>query len=903
MLPFTDPLLVRQWYLRNTGQTGGIPGIDLNLAPLRGEYRGRGVRVLVIDTGIDYSHPDLARNYSQDADRAWTSPVSDGYPISGNAHGTAIAGIIAADDDGVGIVGIAPDATLTAYRLGVSASGSLSGSDAGYAYAASFDVINASFGIDSGFIDNVFNPASQSSLDAIVNAVTRGRGGLGSIVVKAAGNALTRGADSNLSATSSSINTITVGAVDRNGRNRNSVNQPFSTPGASVLVSAPGTGIYTTDIVGSSGYTLGDFGPDSLTGTSFAAPMVAGVAALMLEANPRLGYRDVMEILAASARETDSLNGDWRTNGARDWNGGGMHFSRNYGFGLVDAHAAVRLAETWSLSQVRTNLGIVTASANAVGTIPAGGASTTFTISASNFKLDHVRVQLDLSFTSAQDLHIRLRSPAGTVSDLLYRPSIDPVSGSVNTDILPLGPINQQIQLTSVHFWGESSVGTWTIEILDANRVGVADSGVLRSATLVMTGSESTADNVYIYTDEYTEYYSPTSARRTLSDNGGYDVFNAAAVTGNSLIDLRPGRVGRIAGSLIVISETTLIEKAIGGDGADTMFAADEGGELLGMRGNDILTGGTGNDILTGGTDNDSINGGDGFDIATFAGTRSAYTITSTNGAVVILGPDGNDSLVNVERIRFADQSILLNPPAWQTLNDTFGVTIAGQSATISQVAITPLTDPTRGTLVSRVQINGQDVQGVPPTLKQGWRVATVSDIDGNGAPEIFFFGVEQVAGVGSGFGATWELGTAGLVQRAQTQFQMRIQGWEVAGAANVNGLTGDEILWQNVLTGAKAIWTDANRDGTVEGGFVIAGLGTSTAERIVGVADLDRDGVRELLLFNDISGALKVMESVGTASGDITVTLLQEFASFATFEAAATAAGAFRTVFGLTSS
>src|SRR5262249_55514677 len=106
------------------------------------------------------------------------------------------------------------------------------------------------------------------------------------------------------------------------------------------------TGIELTNDNGSTFYSEAQ----TATGTSFAAPVVSGIVALMLEANPRLGYRDIQEILALSARTvgTDASNPtDWTSNPPTNWNGGGMHVSHDYGFGEVDAKAAVRLAETW----------------------------------------------------------------------------------------------------------------------------------------------------------------------------------------------------------------------------------------------------------------------------------------------------------------------------------------------------------------------------------------------------------------------------------------------------------------------------------------------------------------------------------------------------------------------------
>ena len=96
--------------------------------------------------------------------------------------------------------------------------------------------------------------------------------------------------------------------------------------------------------------------------------MVSGIAALMLEANPNLGYRDVQEILAYTSRRyilNQPAPGDspWAENGAKNSNGGGLHYNLDYGFGLVDALAAVRLAETWEKQQVFTNEQVIPLSA------------------------------------------------------------------------------------------------------------------------------------------------------------------------------------------------------------------------------------------------------------------------------------------------------------------------------------------------------------------------------------------------------------------------------------------------------------------------------------------------------------------------------------------------------------
>ncbi|MBO9497770.1 S8 family serine peptidase, partial [Thalassotalea sp. G20_0] len=155
---------------------------------------------------------------------------------------------------------------------------------------------------------------------------------------------------------------ITVGAINAEQDLGSLVlgESPFSNPGASILVSAPGSNMASTsrELINDNGSVFGD-DLDVAQGTSFATPLVSGVVALMLEANPNLGYRDVQQILALTARRIDDPNTDWTDNGAHNWNGGGMHTSHDYGFGNVDALAAVRLAETWEKQSVHAdNTGI-----------------------------------------------------------------------------------------------------------------------------------------------------------------------------------------------------------------------------------------------------------------------------------------------------------------------------------------------------------------------------------------------------------------------------------------------------------------------------------------------------------------------------------------------------------------
>ena len=107
-------------------------------------------------------------------------------------------------------------------------------------------------------------------------------------------------------------------------------------------------GIFSTDIVGEGGKSFNNY-TSVVGGTSVTTPMVAGVVALMLEANPALTWRDVQHILVESSRKIGNSDGWFKTDANRDYN-------HAYGYGLVDANAAVNLAETWENVDEEVNI-------------------------------------------------------------------------------------------------------------------------------------------------------------------------------------------------------------------------------------------------------------------------------------------------------------------------------------------------------------------------------------------------------------------------------------------------------------------------------------------------------------------------------------------------------------------
>ena len=293
---------------------------------------GSGINVAVVDDGMHHQHEDLTDNVLTYFNHNYDPDRTDIYhPFED--HGTAVAGLIAAKDNGLGMRGVAPEATIYGYNLLVNLTDMNRN-------ATSTAISNNSWRIP-GFGRPVF--ASTLWEDAVENGITNGYDGKGVFYVFGAGNGHLIDDSANLNEYANFYAVTTVCAVGHDDKR-----SEYSELGSNLWVCGPSSSgrvgqprIATTD----NGHRYrGSFG-----GTSAATPIVSGVVALIREANTALTWRDVKLILAASARKVDPGRSGW-VKGAFKYGSttDRYNFNHDYGFGMVDAKAAVDLAPGWT---------------------------------------------------------------------------------------------------------------------------------------------------------------------------------------------------------------------------------------------------------------------------------------------------------------------------------------------------------------------------------------------------------------------------------------------------------------------------------------------------------------------------------------------------------------------------
>ena len=485
-----DTLFARQWHLQNTGQVdGAVAGEDINVAGVWSSFDGSGVRIAVVDDGLEIAHPDLAANVVPGASYDYTTGGND---PTGGSHGTSVAGVAAAVGfNGLGVRGVAPAASLVGFNL-LADSGSGNEADA-MSRDASVAVSNNSWGP----IDDTGLLLANSALwrAGVESGIVNGRNGLGTAYFWAAGNGGRTVDNSNYDGYANYNRVMAIAALDAAGRSAS-----YSEPGANLLLAAPAgefcdgsaapATTVTVDRSGSlganDGGSVGELQDPDYTqcfnGTSSAAPVVAGVAALVLQANPALSWRDLRAVLAHSARQNDPGDADWSSNGAGHW------INHKYGFGAVDAQAAVNLAQTWTnFGEERTQTcgaPVDYALLDGSGTEASdpqyeGAVTSSIEVSQSSLsKVEFVDVVLTSDHSYSGDLEVVLTSPTGTRS-VLAESHFCSGSGSC-------GPgFNNGWRFGSLRHMDETPNGTWTLSVRDGFS---DDTGNFQSWQLVLRG-------------------------------------------------------------------------------------------------------------------------------------------------------------------------------------------------------------------------------------------------------------------------------------------------------------------------------------------------------------------------------------------------------------------------------
>ena len=354
-LNITDPLYKDQWYLKNTGQFGGTPGVDINIEPVwKQGYTGKGMHIAILDDPIALTY---AKAHEELKNRQNFSLSHNYYPYSPieRDHGLNVAGIIAASSNNVGIRGIAYEGKLYTYGVfgkidpSVEHWNKIIDAMKKINQIQQISVVNNSWGNQIPKINSAYRVVLEEGLN-------NGFDGKGLVHVKGAGN---NGefVNSTLEGNNNYYGFIVVNSLNYFGKNTKASNSLITEKshkqdlgihyitavGSNLWLSAPGYAIMTTTL---KEITKTEYS-DDFAATSSATPMVTGVVALMRQANSNLTWRDVKLILAETAKKNDATHSGWQQGYAKKRNGGNFYFNHRYGFGMVDGGEAIKLAKTW----------------------------------------------------------------------------------------------------------------------------------------------------------------------------------------------------------------------------------------------------------------------------------------------------------------------------------------------------------------------------------------------------------------------------------------------------------------------------------------------------------------------------------------------------------------------------
>ena len=477
----SDPLYGCQWHLKNTRQLGIGASEDINVEGVWETNKGEGINVVVVDTMVQPNHEDLVGTPDDPLDpdddelgRFDTARSHDYYDRgleTFEPHGTNVAGLIAARANDIGVRGVAPEATIYSFNLLAQDPTDAQRADVFTRHMDVTAISNHSYGAVNGGTPSAVPGVWRMALE---RAVTDGYDGKGVFITWAAGNDGDYGGWASLDERTTSYAVTAVCAIDILDQR-----PAWSTRGPNLWICAPGHDLTSTRTANR--YTR------RFAGTSGATPIVAGVAALVRAADPDLTWRDVKLILANSARKNHPSH--TRLPGALKYGSTSERysFSYDYGFGAVDAGAAVALAKNWTdlpslrkleVSSGPLNIAIPDATHGPNFSNIVGKEISTSLKADSNFIefIEFIELEVSITHTQARSLFIQLDSPSTTTSEITVpyfggggRSFLDILFGT-NWPARLADMVNPFTFGTARHL-GEGAAGEWTLRIRDDDAV------------------------------------------------------------------------------------------------------------------------------------------------------------------------------------------------------------------------------------------------------------------------------------------------------------------------------------------------------------------------------------------------------------------------------------------------
>ncbi len=600
----TDSLFTQQWHLHHNGGVDLAPNSHIDAVRAWDVTRGeRAVIVAIADDSVDLAHVDFKGPGKVVAPRDFQGNDFEPLPeLPDDNHGTACAGVAVAEENGSGVIGVAPGAALMPIRTTGMLDDESIDDLFDWIVEKGASVVSCSWGPAA-----INFPLSLRQSNALHQAATTGRNGRGCVIVFAAGNSnrpvsgvvdegqwpndLFAGPTRWHDGFAAHPDVITVAAST--SRNRKSAYSNWGDevavcapsnngepgifyPGIGdiptyprITVSLPGRGVVTTDRVGQSGYESSDY-TTHFGGTSSACPVVAGVAALVLSSNPALTAKDVKDIIQATADKMEDPNPDpqlGNTFGSYDANGRCKWF----GHGRVNAFQAVTEAVRRKGGPSGSSFQKEATPQLAIPDNAPAGVSDTISVP-SALTIAAVAVVIDITHTYIGDLRVLLTAPSGTTVVLHDR------NGGNSKNL------NRTFDSTSTPslsaLVGQAAMGGWRLQVQD---LAAVDTGRLNRWELRIDGNANAAVDVM------------ETPGTTIPDADAQGIERSLSVPTGGLIrdievsvDITHTYIGDLVVELVAPSGTAVVLHSRSGGSADNLikkYTTANVGALLTLRG------------------------------------------------------------------------------------------------------------------------------------------------------------------------------------------------------------------------------------------------------------------------------------------------------------------------------